>query len=216
MLPSYPLCSPPTPVVLADCESAIPALGCGFLPKPIRSRLRSAMLICSKGDTGKPPLTEVVVDGPPRREVAWQQPPRTAAFQDVEDWVEDGTRAMDPRSTAGLRRRKMWRQEQLHSASERSVEYMVMQPSVRCRRLARATFQTVSPLDFSHLAAQQTASANGSMNVLRLSSGWCVRATRKKCLTFTECLLVRTRRHSCSGGTAERISPKEMGLEASE
>src|SRR5215213_6220313 len=34
--------------------------------------------------------------------------------------------------------------KQLHSASERSVEYMVMQPSVRCRRLARATFQTVS------------------------------------------------------------------------
>src|SRR5215218_11243911 len=58
-------------------------------------------------DTGKPPLTEVVVDGPPRREVAWQEPPRTAAFQDVEDCVEDGTRAMDPRSTAGLRRRKM-------------------------------------------------------------------------------------------------------------
>ena len=61
-------------------------------------------------DTGKPPLTEVVVDAPPRREVAWQEPPRTAAFQEVEDCVEDGTRAMDPRSTAGLRRRKMWRQ----------------------------------------------------------------------------------------------------------
>src|SRR5215211_1250382 len=54
-------------------------------------------------------------------------------------------------------------------------------------------------LDFSHLAAQQTASSNGSINALRLSSGWCARATRKKSLTFTDCLLVRTRRQSCSG-----------------
>src|SRR5215210_846681 len=56
-----------------------------------------------------------------------------------------------------------------------------------------------STLDFSHLAAQQTASSNGSINALRLSSGWCARATRKKSLTFTDCLLVRTRRQSCSG-----------------
>jgi hypothetical protein len=30
--PSKPLCSPPTPVVLADCASTIPALGSGSLP----------------------------------------------------------------------------------------------------------------------------------------------------------------------------------------
>ena len=56
-------------------------------------------------------------------------------------------------------------------------------------------------LDFSHLAAPQTASANGSMNALRLSSGWCAQATRKKSLPFTEWFLVRTKRHSCSGRT---------------
>ena len=68
-------------------------------------------------------------------------------------------------------------------------------------------------LDFSHLAAQETASANGSMIALRLSSGWCALPTRKKSLTFTDYFLVRTRRPSCSGRTAERIIPKEMGLE---
>jgi hypothetical protein len=63
-------------------------------------------------------------------------------------------------------------------------------------------------LDFSHLAAQETASANGSMNALRLSSGWCARTTRKQSLTFTDCFLVRTRRQSWGGRTAERISPR--------
>jgi hypothetical protein len=37
-------------------------------------------------------------------------------------------------------------------------------------------------LDFSHLGAPQSASANGSINALRLSSGRCARATRKKSL----------------------------------
>jgi hypothetical protein len=37
--PSYPLCSPPTPVVLADWESVMPALGSGSLPeRATRSR----------------------------------------------------------------------------------------------------------------------------------------------------------------------------------
>jgi hypothetical protein len=44
LLPSYPLCSPPTPVVLVDWESAMPALGSGFLPKRVRSRSRKAAL----------------------------------------------------------------------------------------------------------------------------------------------------------------------------
>src|SRR5215213_4099185 len=33
LLASYPLCSPPTPVLLEDWESAMAALGSGFLPK---------------------------------------------------------------------------------------------------------------------------------------------------------------------------------------
>src|ERR671916_1742375 len=40
--PSYPLCSPPTPVVFADCESTMPALGCGFLPERTRKTWRRA------------------------------------------------------------------------------------------------------------------------------------------------------------------------------
>ncbi len=50
------------------------------------------------------------LDGPPRREVAGQKPPRAAALRDVEDSVEESPWAMDPRSTAGLRGRKMRRQ----------------------------------------------------------------------------------------------------------
>jgi hypothetical protein len=48
LLPSYPLCSPPTPVVLVVWESAIPTLGRGFLPKRLRSRSRNAALSRSK------------------------------------------------------------------------------------------------------------------------------------------------------------------------
>ena len=84
---------------------------------------------------------------------------------------------------------------------------------LRCRRI-RDFSDSFSTLDFSHLAAQQTASANGSINALRLSSGWCARAIRKKSLAFTECLLERTRRHSCSGRTPKGYPTKEMGLEA--
>jgi hypothetical protein len=48
LFPSYPLCSAPTPLVFADWESAIPALGSGFLPKRTRSRSPDAALSCSK------------------------------------------------------------------------------------------------------------------------------------------------------------------------
>src|SRR5688500_17018537 len=61
---------------------------------------------------------------------------------------------------------------------------------IHAQSVARTPFRTVSPLDFSHLVAQETPSANGSMNALRLSSGWCARATRKKSLTFTDRFLV--------------------------
>jgi hypothetical protein len=45
---SMPLCSPPIPVVFADWESAIPALGSGSLPERARNRSRSAALSLSK------------------------------------------------------------------------------------------------------------------------------------------------------------------------
>jgi membrane protein DedA with SNARE-associated domain len=48
LCPSYPLCSPPTPVVLMVCESAIPALGSGFLPERVRTTSRRAALSRSK------------------------------------------------------------------------------------------------------------------------------------------------------------------------
>jgi hypothetical protein len=48
LLPSYPHCSPPTPVLLEDWESAIPPLGSGFLPKRLRTRSLNAALSRSK------------------------------------------------------------------------------------------------------------------------------------------------------------------------
>jgi hypothetical protein len=51
LLPSYPLCSPPTPVVLMLWESAMPALGSGSLPKRLRNSSRNAALSRSKVPT---------------------------------------------------------------------------------------------------------------------------------------------------------------------
>src|SRR5215211_7901323 len=48
LFPSYPRCSPPTPVVFVDWESAMPALGSGSLPKRLRTRSRNAPLRRSK------------------------------------------------------------------------------------------------------------------------------------------------------------------------
>jgi hypothetical protein len=69
-------------------------------------------------------------------------------------------------------------------------------------------FEDISNLvDFSHQAAQQTASANGSMNALRLFACRPRTPTRLKSLTITESLLVRTRKQYPSGRTAEGIYP---------
>ncbi len=50
------------------------------------------------------PSPEVVIDGPPRREVVGQKPPGAAAIEDVEDGVEDLVRAVNPGSSTGFRR----------------------------------------------------------------------------------------------------------------
>src|ERR687898_1132611 len=44
------------------------------------------------------------------------------------------------------------------------------------------SFSPPPKLDFSHLGAPQSASANGSINALRLSSGRCAPTTHKKSL----------------------------------
>src|SRR3712207_5518482 len=90
------------------------------------------------------PLAEVVVDGLPGRILAGQEPPRAAALQDVRDRASRRARRLwilgRPPGFSGGRRES----KQLHSASERSVGYVLMHPSVRCLRLAQTTFQTVS------------------------------------------------------------------------
>src|SRR5215210_555477 len=54
-----------------------------------------------------PPCPEIVEHRLPRREVPRQHPPLTAALEDVEDGVQDFTRAVKPRSPALFRGRKM-------------------------------------------------------------------------------------------------------------
>ena len=46
--PSYPRCSPPTAVVLADCESTMPALGSGSRPSFSLSWRRIARFVRSQ------------------------------------------------------------------------------------------------------------------------------------------------------------------------
>ena len=55
LLPSWPPCSPPTPVAFADRESAMPALGSGSPPGRARSRSPSAALIRSKVPSARHP-----------------------------------------------------------------------------------------------------------------------------------------------------------------
>ncbi len=73
---SKPRPSPPTPMVLTDCESAIPALGCGSRPMRTRVLRRSASYSLSQVPSRRQrrkPEAEVVVDRLPRREVAGKQ-----------------------------------------------------------------------------------------------------------------------------------------------
>src|SRR5215203_6607516 len=104
--PSYPRASPPTPVVLADCESTTPALGCRFLLSRTRKRSRRAALSRSKVPTFAPP-PKPPVDSLPGREVAGSKPPSAAALEEVEDGVEDLAGAVGFRSSSLVGRRNM-------------------------------------------------------------------------------------------------------------
>ena len=53
------------------------------------------------------PFPEVVVDGGPPREVVGQEPPLAAAFEDVEDGIEDLTKIVGPRSSMPFGFRQM-------------------------------------------------------------------------------------------------------------
>ena len=98
-----------------------------------------------------------------------------------------------------------------YDATQKTPVHLIMPYSPECVEL-----------DFSHFAAYQTASANGSMNALRLFAGCPRPPTREKSQSFTqrECirlLLVRSRSRFRSGHSAQKASPKGIiGLEASE
>ena len=72
-------------------------------------------------------------------------------------------------------------------------------------------------LDFGHLGAPQSASANGSMNAPRLFSGRCARATRKKSLRPSKSATASFSAHEeVEWRRAQRAPRKEVELQASE
>ena len=71
-------------------------------------------------------------------------------------------------------------------------------------------------LDFSHLGAPQSASANGSMNALRLFSGRCARATRKKSLRPSKSATASFSPHEEVEWRRAQRAPRKVELQASE
>src|SRR5215212_2973991 len=70
-------------------------------------RLSAKGLVQSLPGAVDAPGPEVVVDGPPRREVVGQQSPSTAAARYVEDGVEDLAQGVEARATGGSGDRQM-------------------------------------------------------------------------------------------------------------
>ena len=103
--PSYPRASPPTPVVLADCDR-LPLRWAVGSPQLHPQAFTQSCVEPIKGSIYAPP-PEPPVDGLPRREVAGQKPPSAAAREDVEDGVEDLAGAVGFRSSSLVGRRNI-------------------------------------------------------------------------------------------------------------
>ena len=95
LAPPYPRCSPPTPDVLTDWLSTMPALG---VPLQAYPRALTQGGVHPFPGPIHSPEAEVVVDGLPRREVVGQKAPSTAAAYHVKNRVEDLAQAMQARS----------------------------------------------------------------------------------------------------------------------
>ena len=80
----------------------------------------------------------------------------------------------------------------------------------------RDLFTKCVEVDFSHLGAPQSASANGSMNALRLFSGRCARATRKKSLRPSKSAPASFSAHEEVEWRRAQRAPRKVELQASE
>src|SRR5215204_7568549 len=102
-----------------------------------------------------------------------------------------------------------------HSSSERSVGYLLLsiQQSVAS---GRHLFQTVSPLDFSHWVAMQTASLQVPRMPLRLFAGRCRYPTRKKSPKPSRAEIASSGAHEEEDGTRRpnrtAIGPRQAAL----
>lgn len=104
--PSYPRMSP-TPVVLTDWLSIIPAVGCALRPAWVRVRSRSA--VCSWSQVpSKRHCRPILEDRLPGRQIAWQQAPGTPTPNHVENGIHNFAATVHPWSTPGLAFRQIW------------------------------------------------------------------------------------------------------------
>jgi hypothetical protein len=78
------------------------------------------------------------------------------------------------------------------------------------------TYEVLHKVDFSHSGAPQSASANGSMNALRLFLGRCARATRKKSLKPSKSAPASFSAHEEVEQRRAQRAPRKVELQASE
>jgi hypothetical protein len=110
-------------VDFTDWESTLPALGFRISPEADPRALSDRGIDPLEGAVDSP-LSEVMVDGLPGREVVGEQAPSAAALEDIEDGVEDLAQGMKPGAAGGLRDRQMGLDDP-HFSSERLLSGML-------------------------------------------------------------------------------------------
>src|SRR4028118_1727241 len=90
------------------------------------------------------PDPEVVADGLPGRELAWEHAPLAAALEEVEDGIEDLSRRLCTLGRPGAPGVGKWGSMQDHSASDRSVGYVFLMRARVASQHTTTPFRTVS------------------------------------------------------------------------
>ena len=132
----------------------MPAAGLGISPKTYPQALADGRVELLPGAVDAP-KAKVMIDGLPRWEVVWQEPPGAAATDDVEDGVEyprveHGSGGRPAGFGAGR-----WGSMQAHWASDRSVWYAFLMLGILPSHRLRPPFQTVSQKALSAAEAQK-------------------------------------------------------------
>ena len=126
-----------------------------------------------------------------------------------------------PRILSSRLSEKPWRSLQRSSPGRlrgvfRPISPALHQPNLPPECCLYPVSDSLSKLYFSHLGAPQSASANGSMNALRLFSGRCARATRKKSLGPSKSAPASFSPHEEVERRRAQRAPRKVELQASE